>query len=117
MVRRILAVGGTMVVGGMLVGACVADAANPESPDLAEVAEARVLIMGEQIGEAQEAAGTAGQATERVGEAAQDVTRAECIARWQYNLQLCNSSPPDLRPECWAACAGLLAGCLALSQG
>jgi hypothetical protein len=55
--------------------------------------------------------------SERVGEAAQDVTRADCIASWQHNLQLCDSSPPNLRPECWAACAALLAGCLAVAQG
>jgi hypothetical protein len=43
----------------LLVGACVAEAEDPESPDSAEMAEARALIMGERIGEAQEAAGTA----------------------------------------------------------
>jgi hypothetical protein len=55
--------------------------------------------------------------SERVGEAAQDVTRADCIESWQHNLKLCDASPPNLRPECWAACAALLAGCLAIAQG
>jgi hypothetical protein len=55
--------------------------------------------------------------TEPVGEASQGVTRADCIASWQHNLRLCDSSPPNLRPECWAACAALLAGCLAVAQG
>jgi hypothetical protein len=74
-------------------------------PEPGEQAEASAPIVVEE------------QAAEDTGEAAQDVTRAECIARWQYNLRLCDSSPPNLRPECWAACAALLAGCLALSPG
>lgn len=73
----------------------------------------------EPVGEAAEAQGSPGAepTTEPVGEAAQPITRAECVARWQYNLRLCDASPPNLRPACWAACAGLLGGCLAVSEG
>jgi hypothetical protein len=69
MVRRILVVCGTVAGGGLLGAACVASSpadpanpADPASPDSAEVAEARALIMGERIGEAQEAGTTRGEA-------------------------------------------------------
>jgi hypothetical protein len=51
--------------GGLLAAGCAAEAASPDtaespaSPDAAQEAKVRALIMGEQIGEAQEGAGTA----------------------------------------------------------
>jgi len=56
-------------------------------------------------------------ASEPTEEAAQGWTAADCRTAWKHNLQVCNSAPPNLRPECWAACAVFLAGCLAAAQG
>ena len=68
-------------------------------------------------GEAQGSPDFEPTATEPVGEAAQNWTKADCYSMWQHNLQLCNSAPPNLRPECFAACAVMLGGCLAASEG
>ena len=64
-----------------------------------------------------EALDRADAASEPTGEAALDWTRADCIAAWQHNGDLCNSSPPNVRPACFAAAATMLAACLAAAQG
>ena len=56
-------------------------------------------------------------ATEPVEAAAQDWTKADCYAMWKHNLQLCNSAPPNARPECIAACYVMLGACLAAAEG
>ncbi len=78
-----------------------------QSPDESPTAEP---------GEAQGSRG-AELTTERVGEAAQDWTKADCYAMWRHNSELCNSAPPDLRAECFAACAVMLGACLAAAEG
>lgn len=54
---------------------------------------------------------------EPTGEAAQDWTRADCLAAWRHNGELCNNSPPNVRMACFAAVAALLTACLAGAQG
>ena len=53
---------------------------------------------------------------EPIGEAEQEWTKSDCYNAWQYNVQGCNTSPPNLRPACWAAAAALLGACLATAQ-
>jgi hypothetical protein len=53
---------------------------------------------------------------EPIGEAEQEWTKADCYTAWKYNMVLCNSSPPNLRPQCWAAASALLGACLATAQ-
>ncbi len=53
---------------------------------------------------------------ERTGEVEQPWTGADCYAAWKHNMELCNGSPPNLRPECWAAASALLAVCLAAAE-
>lgn len=53
---------------------------------------------------------------EATGEAAEPWTRDDCYTAWKHNMKLCNTSPPNLRPECWAAASALLAVCLAAAQ-
>jgi hypothetical protein len=53
---------------------------------------------------------------EQTGEAEQEWTKADCYSAWKYNMNGCNTSPPNLRPACWAAASGLLAVCLAAAQ-
>ena len=55
--------------------------------------------------------------SEPTGEAAQAWTRADCIAMWQQNGNLCNSSPPHARVACFAAVATMMTACLAAAQG
>jgi hypothetical protein len=71
----------------------------------------------EPRGSVSQAPSTAEEATEPVGVAVENVTRADCIESWRHNLDLCNTSPPNLRPACFAACSAFLAGCLAVAQG
>jgi hypothetical protein len=54
---------------------------------------------------------------EAIEEAEQDWTRADCYTAWRHNMHGCNSSPPNLRPACWAAASAPLTACLAASQG
>jgi hypothetical protein len=56
-------------------------------------------------------------ASEPTGEAAQEWTRADCLASWQHNGNVCNSSPPNVRVACFAAVAAMLTACLAAAQG
>jgi hypothetical protein len=44
-------------------------------------------------------------------------TKSDCYNAWRHNMTGCNTSPPNLRPACWAAASALLAACLAASQG
>jgi hypothetical protein len=53
---------------------------------------------------------------EPIGQAEQKWTKADCYTAWKYNVNLCNTSPPNLRPACWAAAAALLGACLAAAQ-
>lgn len=39
-------------------------------------------------------------------------TKAQCYKAWKHNMKLCNASPPNMRPACWAAGSALLAACL-----
>ena len=84
------------------LAACLADVADVEDT-------ARIARLG--------SAGPDLTTSELVGEAAEDVTRADCYDSWHHNLQLCKSVPANLQPECWAACSALLVACLALADG
>ncbi len=44
-------------------------------------------------------------------------TRADCVKSWKMNMSGCNTSPPNLRPACWAAASALFAACAAAAQG
>ena len=44
-------------------------------------------------------------------------TRADCHNAWKYNMKSCNTSPPNMRPACWAAASALLAACMASAKG
>jgi hypothetical protein len=59
---------------------------------------------------------SAGNDAEPIGEAEQEWTKSDCYSAWQYNVQGCNTSPPNLRPACWAAAAALLGACLATAE-
>jgi len=43
-------------------------------------------------------------------------TKKDCYDAWKYNMMMCNASPPNLRPACWAAASALLAACLGTAQ-
>lgn len=53
---------------------------------------------------------------EPIGQAEQKWTKADCYTAWKSNMLLCNASPPNLKPECWAAVSALLGACLAAAD-
>jgi hypothetical protein len=63
---------------------------------------AAVPNASESIGQAE----PADTSPERIGEAEDPFTRAECYAAWKHNMAQCRT------PECWFACSVMLGVCL-----
>lgn len=68
----------------------------------------------EPLGDAELA--SANNDPEPIGQAEQKWTKADCYTSWKSNMLLCNTSPLNLRPQCFAAVYALLGACLAAAD-
>lgn len=84
------------------------------SPDMPQATGTQSPEDSEPIGEPEPT--SANNDPEPIGQAEQKWTKADCYTAWKSNVALCNASPPNLRPECWAAVSALLGACLAAAE-